>query len=147
MSLGRMDKPSDRVRFLDDIDLTLTMDDRSSDSQKTMNVDVTIQPIVFRASYRDINLIMTIVNKALEFSARSETAKNEDKKRRASNSRLESRSAVKDASTKQVSRRSARSRPNRSSRASVSTRPQVLMSREHVRSILAIYQWTHRPYS
>lgn len=66
MSLLRMGKTSDSVRFLDDVDLTFSLDGRSSSSQQMTNIEVVAKPIVFRASYRDINLITSIVNKAIE---------------------------------------------------------------------------------
>jgi vacuolar protein sorting-associated protein 13A/C len=61
-----MGKSSDSVRFLDDVDLTFSLDGRSSSSQQMTNIEVVAKPIVFRASYRDINLITSIVNKAIE---------------------------------------------------------------------------------
>ena len=66
MSLLRMGKAPDSVRFLDDVDLTFSLDSRSSSSQQMTNIEVVAKPIVFRASYRDINLITSIVNKAIE---------------------------------------------------------------------------------
>lgn len=72
MSLMRMGADaSDSVRFMDDVDLTLSLDSRSSSSQRSTSLDVSAKPIVFRASYRDINLITTIVNRALELYGRS----------------------------------------------------------------------------
>ncbi|KAJ7254114.1 hypothetical protein B0H12DRAFT_1202424 [Mycena haematopus] len=69
MSLIRMGKPSESVRFLDDVDLTFSLDSRSSSAQQMTSIEISAKPIVFRASYRDINMIMTIVNKAIELSA------------------------------------------------------------------------------
>lgn len=63
-----MGKHSDSVRFLDDFDLTLSLDSRSTSSQLMTNIEINAKPIVFRASYRDIMLISSIVNKALELS-------------------------------------------------------------------------------
>ncbi|KDQ63547.1 hypothetical protein JAAARDRAFT_29565 [Jaapia argillacea MUCL 33604] len=71
MSLMRMGDTSESVRFLDEVDLTFSLDSRTSALQQMTNIEVTAKPIVFRASYRDINLIMTIVNKALELYANS----------------------------------------------------------------------------
>jgi vacuolar protein sorting-associated protein 13A/C len=72
MSLMRMGKAAEDVRFLDDVDLTLSLDSRTSSSQQMTSIEVTAKPIVFRASYRDINLIMTIVNKAIELYGNSQ---------------------------------------------------------------------------
>ena len=60
-----MGKETENVRFLDDVDLTLSLDSRSSSSQQLSNIEITSKPIVLRASYRDITLIMSIVNKAI----------------------------------------------------------------------------------
>ncbi|KAJ3551176.1 hypothetical protein NM688_g4862 [Phlebia brevispora] len=65
MSLTSMGKDAQTVRFLDDVDLTFSLDSRVSASQQTTSIEVTSQPVVFRASYRDINLITAIVNKAI----------------------------------------------------------------------------------
>jgi vacuolar protein sorting-associated protein 13A/C len=65
MSLLQMGKESDSVRFLDDVDMTLSMANRSGELQNLMSIEVSSRPITFRASYRDINLILAIVNRAL----------------------------------------------------------------------------------
>jgi vacuolar protein sorting-associated protein 13A/C len=64
MSLMNMGRTSESVRFLDDVDLTVSLDSRSS--QQMTNIEITAKSIIFRASYRDINLITSIVNKAIE---------------------------------------------------------------------------------
>ena len=66
MSLTRMNNIADSARFLDNIDLTFSLDSRSTISQQLTSIEVGAKPIVFRASYHDINLIMNITNKALE---------------------------------------------------------------------------------
>ncbi|KAJ7071032.1 vacuolar protein sorting-associated protein 13 [Mycena amicta] len=75
MSLVRMGKPAESVRFLDDFDLTFSLDGRSASDQQMTSIEISAKPIVFRASYRDINMIMTIVNKAIELSSDSQEAK------------------------------------------------------------------------
>lgn len=72
MSLMRMGKSSERVRFLDEVDLTFSLDSRSSSSQQMTNMEINAKPIVFRASYRDINIITTIVNKAISLYGSSQ---------------------------------------------------------------------------
>ncbi|THV04954.1 vacuolar protein sorting-associated protein 13 [Dendrothele bispora CBS 962.96] len=72
MSLMRMGKPSDTVRFLDEFDLTFSYDNRTSASQQMTSIELNAKPIVFRASYRDIKLITAIVNKAIELSSKSQ---------------------------------------------------------------------------
>ncbi|KAE9408077.1 vacuolar protein sorting-associated protein vps13 [Gymnopus androsaceus JB14] len=71
MSLMQMGRPTDTVRFLDEFDLTFSLDNRSTSSQRMTNIELNTRPIVFRASYRDITLITTIVNKAIELSSNS----------------------------------------------------------------------------
>ncbi|KAJ3800717.1 vacuolar protein sorting-associated protein 13 [Lentinula aff. detonsa] len=71
MSLMQMARPADTVRFLDDFDLTFSLDSRSTSSRLMTNIELNAKPIVFRASYRDITLISSIVNKAVELSSNS----------------------------------------------------------------------------
>lgn len=65
MALLRMGSPEE-ARILDDVDLALTLDNRALSLHQMTSVDVTFKPIVLRASYRDIMLILTIVNKAID---------------------------------------------------------------------------------
>ncbi len=65
MSLLRMGSPED-ARILDDVDLTLTLDSLTMSSHQMTSIEIAIKPIVLRASYRDIMLILTIVNKVME---------------------------------------------------------------------------------
>ncbi|KAJ4486135.1 vacuolar protein sorting-associated protein 13 [Lentinula aciculospora] len=71
MSLMQMGRPMNTVRFLDEFDLTFSLDSRSTSSQLMTDIELNARPIVFRASYRDITLISSIVNKAIELSSRS----------------------------------------------------------------------------
>jgi vacuolar protein sorting-associated protein 13A/C len=65
MSFGRMDRPTDRVRFLDDVNIALSLDTRRRGSQRMTILEAEIpDPIVFRASYSDMMLIMNIINEA-----------------------------------------------------------------------------------
>ncbi|KAF8846387.1 vacuolar protein sorting-associated protein 13 [Paxillus ammoniavirescens] len=71
MSLIRMGADSDTVRFLDDINLTFSLDTRSSRREQHMSIEVSSTAIVFRASYRDIILITAIATKAIELYQQS----------------------------------------------------------------------------
>jgi len=71
MSLVKMGT-KDSVRFLDDVDMSFTLDSRSSSAQNLTSIEITAKPIVFRASYRDINLITAIINKAIELSNKAQ---------------------------------------------------------------------------
>ena len=75
MSLTRMNNIADSARFLDNVDLTFSLDSRSTTSQQLTSIEVGAKPIVFRASYHDINLIMNITNKALEMYGNTANAR------------------------------------------------------------------------
>ena len=128
MSLLRMDKPSDSVRFLDDLDLTLSMDNRQWAAQQMSNIEITLHPVVFRVSYRDIHLITTIVNKAIELSTKSQSSVTNGVPK--SKSSLASRTKITD---RQATPRSP-SVVTRS-RATIDTleTPQVVSTKEQVR--------------
>jgi vacuolar protein sorting-associated protein 13A/C len=70
MSLMRMGQ-EESVRFLDEIDLTFSLDSRKSSQEHMTSIELAIKPIVFRASYRDIDLITTIVNRAIELYSKT----------------------------------------------------------------------------
>ena len=87
MSLMKMGASSESVRFLDEVDLTCSLDSRASTSQQMTSIELSMKPIVFRASYRDINLITTIVNKALDMYSKSvQSHTSETEARQAKNS-------------------------------------------------------------
>jgi vacuolar protein sorting-associated protein 13A/C len=88
MSLMRMDKESESVRFLDDVDLTFSLDNRLSSHRQMTSIDATINPVVFRASYQDINMIMAIVNKAILLYGSSQQSSTLPKGEREPSSRL-----------------------------------------------------------
>jgi vacuolar protein sorting-associated protein 13A/C len=66
MSLARLGKQSETARFLDDVDFTLSLNSLSSSTQQVTSIETTLKPIVFRASYGDIMLISTIVQRAID---------------------------------------------------------------------------------
>jgi len=70
MSLTQMGNLDESVRFLDDVDMTLSLDSRQTAAQQMTSIDIASTPIVFRASQRDINLIMAIVTKAAQMAAK-----------------------------------------------------------------------------
>ena len=121
MSLMRMGRYSEVVRFLDNLDLTVSLDNRSSTSQQMSNIEIVVKPVVLRASYRDINLITSIVNRAIELYSSSQQ-----------------HSMTSPVSTSGVSSPNAKPRPAGISVASPGTgtltqgKATVLMSREQV---------------
>lgn len=81
MFLCRMDRPKENIRVLDDVDLILSMDSRADGGRQVTNIEVGVQPLILRVSMRDIFLINSIINRAIELSNRSatpETAEHEE---------------------------------------------------------------------
>ncbi|KAI6162193.1 vacuolar protein sorting-associated protein 13 [Pisolithus thermaeus] len=72
MSLIQMGAESDAVRFLDDVDLTLSLENRSSIQEQLLNIEISTNPIIFRVSYRDILLITAIATKASQLYGKSQ---------------------------------------------------------------------------
>lgn len=66
MSLTRMGRPSEKAKFMDDVDITMSLDSRSTASQQLTNIEIHSKNVTFRASYRDIALITSILNRAME---------------------------------------------------------------------------------
>ena len=123
MSLTRMGRDAETVRFLDDVDLTFSLDSRVSASQQTTSIELTSQPVVFRASYRDINLITTIVNKAITLYGESTQRQSTD----AEKTESDEPGAPRPGSIGQANRGAI-------TRASTAGRAKVLMSKEQVRT-------------
>lgn len=72
MSFGRMDRPADRVRFLDEVNVALSLDTRQKGQQSMTSFEIEIpDPVIFRASYTDIMLISDIVSKATQAATKA----------------------------------------------------------------------------
>ncbi len=69
MFLCKMDKESEKIRILDDLDTTLSLENTNQGGGKLTSIEVNIQTIVFRISYRDIMLAKSIVDRAIELSS------------------------------------------------------------------------------
>ena len=80
----RMNNPAEQVRFMDDLDLNFAMDSRQSTNEHRTSIEMDSKPIVFRASYRDILLITSIANRAMELSEKSSNISAADDKPRPS---------------------------------------------------------------
>lgn len=140
MSLLRMDRPNETLRFLDEIDIVLSMDSRQVSSHQTTDIELNIQPIIFRASYRDILLITDIVNKAIAIASSATKAEEEAQQGvdRSPDKEKETIVHLQPVRTRQRA-------DTRTSRASFSTsgrrltgvtrteKPKILLSTEHVR--------------
>lgn len=121
MSLIRMGADADTVRFLDDVDLTFSMDSRSSTREQMTSMELAVKPIVFRASYRDIILITTIASKALDLYGKSQN-----------NSSVTSTASTKSAQPNVGPSQASRSNVTRSHRQAFGE-ARVLVSKEQVR--------------
>ena len=117
----RMGKSSESVRFLDDVDLTFSLDSRSSLVQQLVNIEISAKPIVFRASYRDMKLITSIVNKAIELYSTSQR----------SNTTSDEANAVEPRTSKPLQGQSSKSFAS-NFRSHPIGRGRVLMSKEQV---------------
>lgn len=64
MSLVTM-QTMDGVRFLDDLDITLALDNRQTADHQMTNLEITMRPVILRALLVDINLITSIIMRAV----------------------------------------------------------------------------------
>jgi vacuolar protein sorting-associated protein 13A/C len=80
MSLTRMGQPDESVRFMDDIDVTLSMESKRAGAMQRTNIEIMAKPVVFRASQRDINLILSIVTRATQLAAQPSKGANKASK-------------------------------------------------------------------
>jgi len=78
----RMCRASESVRFLDDVDLTFTLDSRTTSFQQMTSIEIMTKLIVLRASYSDIILITSITNKALQRYGESQRIRKEQNEKR-----------------------------------------------------------------
>lgn len=151
MALLAMDKPNETVRFLDEIDLTLSIDSRRMANQQMTDIELAVQPIIFRASYRDIMLITEIVNKAIALSSRpsplpaaEESAVTDE----AGSSLAPSAATAGRRRSSRVSRGSIGTSPVRArsgARRSTVTRgqvakPKIILSKEHLKATIEGFQ-------
>ncbi len=132
MSFGRMDLPNERVRFLDDLDITLAMDSSETGSQQGSHIELALQKVIFRASYTNILLLTDIVNKATALANAARTSPpsaelTDDSIATASTRRRKSSVVGQKPSSSAVSRRMLSSgRPG----DSLASRAQVIVTKE-----------------
>ncbi|KAJ3037263.1 hypothetical protein HDV00_001828 [Rhizophlyctis rosea] len=63
------------LRFIQNFDLTMSMDDRmTGPGHKLTNILLDLSPLMLRISYRDVQLLMEILNQYTELSTRSNAA-------------------------------------------------------------------------
>lgn len=73
-----MDKPKETIRVLDNFDISLSLDSRADGGRQVTNIDLGVQPLILRVSFRDILLINSILNRAIEMSNRTPPAPPEE---------------------------------------------------------------------
>lgn len=142
MSFGRMDQPDDRLSFLDDVSMTLTLDTSRRGAHQMTIFDIEIPvPVIFRASVSNITLILDIVNKASSAATKalaSDSAAAEAEKKKGSDTLQQASDAVGSSTKGSTSlapptasnRRASISHRRNSSAGLVKTR--VLVSKEHL---------------
>jgi vacuolar protein sorting-associated protein 13A/C len=139
MSFGRMDQPDDRLSFLDDVSMTLTLDTSRRGAHQMTIFDIEIPvPVIFRASINNITLILDIVNKASAAAAKAlasdhavaEAEKKETSLTVPSQDTRTSTTQTSLAPPRSSTRRASISHRRTSSTGMVKTR--VLVSKEHL---------------
>lgn len=145
MAFGRMDKSDARVRFLDDLNVALSLDTRRRGSQQMTSFEVEIpDAIIFRASYTDIMLITDIVNKALAVANKglaSGKAEGDSKRRQSTGDTVSTRAPA--TTTVTPAQRTVASNTTR--RSSVSRKrvdqSKVLVSKEQLKATINGFQF------
>lgn len=66
--LCQMNSQEERIRLLNNFDLTVALDTSSRGRRSMTSVDINIGALTARVSYRDIMLVMSIVNRATELA-------------------------------------------------------------------------------
>lgn len=64
-----MNKRAEAVHFLDDTDITLSLESHSEAQKAFTGINLSVQQVFFRTSYRDITIIASIINKAIVLSS------------------------------------------------------------------------------
>ncbi|GAA5849449.1 hypothetical protein JCM5353_001982 [Sporobolomyces roseus] len=138
MFLRRMDKPKDTIRVLDDLDLTVSMDSRADAGRQVTSIEAAIEPVILRVSFRDILLINSIINRAIELSNRSNASppveSPNQKALETTASGLKTRGRIKS----EVTRGTKTQGSNRITDASL--RAQVIVSKETLRATVDGFQ-------
>ncbi|GAA5859573.1 hypothetical protein JCM8547_006147 [Rhodosporidiobolus lusitaniae] len=130
MFLCRMDKPKETIRVLDDLDITLSMDSRSDGGRQVTNIDVGVKSLILRVSLRDIFLINSIINRAIELSNRNTSPPPEEAPARPP---LGSAPSGRSRAKSNASRRKTQSGVIKPSRAEL-VKAQVIVTKETLRA-------------
>lgn len=132
-----MDKPKDTIRVLDDLDLTVSMDSRADAGRQVTSIEAAIEPVILRVSFRDILLINSIINRAIELSNRSNASPPAEAPNQKALETTTSGPKTRGRSKSEVTRGTKTQGSNRITDASL--RAQVIVSKETVRNILIFH--------
>lgn len=133
MFLCRMDRPKENIRVLDDVDLILSLDSRIDGGRQVTNIDIGVQPLILRVSFRDILLINSIVNRAIELSNRNAPAPVDEEPARPAIEPTQSSGKARARSKSDVAtRRRSQSGATKASREAL-LQAQVIVTKETVR--------------
>ncbi|KAF8335473.1 vacuolar protein sorting-associated protein 13 [Cantharellus anzutake] len=98
----------EHLKFLDELDFTLSLDNRQTAKHQMTSIEVSLQPVIFRASPSDISLILGIISRATSmYSSQSSKAQPQQPSATKSNPRGPS---AADRSSRKVPTRSDRGR-------------------------------------
>lgn len=128
----QMDKPKETIRVLDNFDITLSLDSRADNGQQFSNIDIGIEQLVLRVSFRDILLINSILNRAIELSNRTPPEIPEEPARPPVQPHPNATSSRK-AVTRSRSDPARRSISSRRRPSNAALKPQVIVTKETVR--------------
>jgi len=151
MAFGSMDKPDVRVRFLDDLNVAMSLDTRQKGSQQMSSYEVEIpDPIIFRASYTDIMLITDIVNKAVAVATSAgksgDDKDTKDRRRRsvsgtdASSTRMPATTTITPAH-RSITQNTSTRRTSISRRRKSMDKSKVLVSKEQLKATVNGFQF------
>lgn len=123
--------------MLDNFDITLSMDNRADSGKQIMDIDIGITALLLRVSYRDILLINSILNRAIELSNRNTPPAAEEEPQRP---------PIKPAASSNRKVSKSRTDPSRASVSSkrppsnAGLRAQVIVTKETLRATVEGFQ-------
>ena len=125
-----MDKQVESVRVLDNFDINLSLDNRGDGRHQVTSVELDLQALTFRLSYRDILLVTSIVNRAIELSSQMPDREDQERVDGASTGAV----ARVDVTSAKSTRTRAMSSSQAPRRQSSVPKAKVIMSKETVSS-------------
>ncbi|SPO25926.1 related to VPS13 - involved in regulating membrane traffic [Ustilago trichophora] len=112
MFMCRMHRPKDTLRLLDNLDMALSMDSRVSATSSLTSIEVDVEPLVLRVSVRDIMMIQSVVNKAIELSSQQSASSSKNDAKSIASSQRRQGSMASTSNTIDSLTRAGKSTPN-----------------------------------